>query len=68
MVRLKQLQQFQSYQSLSNFNSIMVRLKQFMQNTNATFNAFQFHYGTIKTSMLKNEIAAGKISIPLWYD
>ena len=51
-----------------NFNSTMVRLKVTPTMVGATMQAFQFHYGTIKSDndFLKRFI--NFISIPLWYD
>ena len=53
----------------SSFNSTMVRLKAAYQVCMDAVNAFQFHYGTIKsiTSDSKAQIHL-IVSIPLWYD
>ena len=38
-----------------NFNSTMVRLKDYRQHRNPTHPPFQFHYGTIKSSPMRQE-------------
>ncbi len=51
-------------------NSIMVRLKDFYQQTKGVKNEMsQFHYGSIKREQKKTiKTTNGLVSIPLWFD
>ena len=70
MVRLKGLERQQKRVFIGNFNSTMVRLKAKDKDSNRLLhNVFQFHYGTIKSTLETGETTKkGRISIPLWYD
>ena len=51
MVRLKDLDIAQMSNDYNNFNSTMVRLKEFAEGGEVKAPKFQFHYGTIKSTM-----------------
>ena len=52
------------YKVFLNFNSIKVRLKLLSLIMSIIFSLFQFHKGTIKTDIDKNEYYIEDISIP----
>ena len=69
MVRLKVWTKLSIPTLFKDFNSTMVRLKEVHQRIHITNTAFQFHYGTIKSSgSSPYSWCPIRISIPLWYD
>ena len=68
MVQLEPITAMRKMETIASFNSIMVQLEPPLQSVALPTSVFQFHKGSIRTSLSYYEKNRYSVSIPLWFN